>query len=630
MTKKRRDYEQELQEFRKKQRKKLKHIRQQAQVKVARLHEKIFTTILWSIPCLPSTYRKLVMEYCDHLMGPFPESPFPRWNVLIAWQKKFECSPEAKVTQEIQYLLERINQLVLKRDESLVKTLVNIEETTEKMTIAQEGSVKWHMENMPNKRDEYWTIWYLSRTGKTDELKRLLLSHQDVDERDPDFGYTALHYACRWNQGQVFEILLNSGANVLVTIPEDKRTPLHLASAYGTREMVLELLARGADYHALDAYGCTALDLAIQNKNTSVETTLKNWIHLIPADYDQQENTEEHEDIPEEYLSTPYEVLLTMSAPLRVITTRLEGFGNKSLETDLPLHVELRLCEKRAELCLSEGFKKEALKSKKRRWTSAKREYLKQGGASKNSEKEDEFIILPSFLTSICVDLYASLMLERDYLAAMKTLSDGLITLQGEKVRGKRARVYMLTRYSELLLYFYDHRNSSSESIDCDDERELRYGDGQRGKCESCLNEGNVLVTMSEEEAVEFIAKTAPARGLQLFPSLQTQRSIPSASPSISPDRFHLSAPASFISLPPLDRTNSIEETDLKKLFANSTPEVEGPFSAENHEILLRRMSECLREAISLNEEMFTESDSFVESVSLAPILELYSDCLDR
>jgi hypothetical protein len=643
VEKKRRDWDQELQEFRENQRRILKHIRQQSQARVAQLHERIFTTIRWSIPLLPSTYRRLVLEYCDHLMGPLPESPFLKWNVLVAWQKKFECSPEAKVTMEIQSLLEKLNQLVLKRDETLVKTLVNIDETTERLTIAKEGGIKWHMETaMPNKRDEYWTSWYLSRTGKAEELKRFLDSCRDVDVRDPDFGYTALHYACRWNQRECFDLLLEAGADILLAVPEDQRTSLHFASAYGSREMVLELLARGADYDGRDVFGNTALDLALQNRNNSVVTTLKNWIHLVPPDLSAHEEEEEHEDIPEEYLCTPYEVLLTMSAPLRVITTRLEGgVGKKhSLETDLPLEVELRLCEKRAQLCTAEGFDGEALRSKKRRWSSAKREYLKSyrtGDGPKGSPKKSERSLSASFLSSICLDLYAQLMLKRAFTGAMSVLSDGLVTLQREREKGRRERVYLLTKYAELLLFHYDQRGSAplSSQRDQEDELEVRYGDLERGEYpDQTTATTRRVVDMSEEEAVALIAHTSPASGALLFPSLlSTGTGLATGQERLSllkdsNSKFlNQTAPAALVSFPSLlSPINLFDEGGLLASGSLIDP-VKGPVS---HNLLLMRMSRSVREAIALIEETFDHTDAFVESVSLAPLLELLSDCYDR
>jgi len=65
------------------------------------------------------------------------------------------------------------------------------------------------------------------------------------------------------------KLLLARGADVNARMP-DSRTPLHLAAAYGTRPVLLELLAVGADYEALDEFGCSSLELARQNGNRQV------------------------------------------------------------------------------------------------------------------------------------------------------------------------------------------------------------------------------------------------------------------------------------------------------------------------------------------------------------------------
>ena len=99
-----------------------------------------------------------------------------------------------------------------------------------------------------------------------------------MDERDPDFGRTALHYACRRGNHDVVRLLLDHGCDLSLKEP-DGRSPLHFAAAYGSREMVLELLGRGAEVEDRDNYGCTALDLAEQCKNFATYRTLHNWTH---------------------------------------------------------------------------------------------------------------------------------------------------------------------------------------------------------------------------------------------------------------------------------------------------------------------------------------------------------------
>ena len=64
-----------------------------------------------------------------------------------------------------------------------------------------------------------------------------------IDEKDPDFGLTAMHYAARNDHLPVVLLLLSYNADINARTP-DGRTCLHLASAYSSKELVYELLGR--------------------------------------------------------------------------------------------------------------------------------------------------------------------------------------------------------------------------------------------------------------------------------------------------------------------------------------------------------------------------------------------------
>lgn len=396
IEKKQRAWDIELRDFREKQRQRLTAIRLKSKRKVAELHERIYFTVRWANPKLPNAYQKIVFDYCDHLIGPMPDAPYPKWSLLVVWQTRLESGPEAKASAEVMGLMERLSKLVMRRDEVLVKTLVELEENTHRLTIAREGNVRWHTETRIHcARDDYWTIWYLSRNGQTEELRRYIVSNPDVNIPDPDFGYTALHYACRYNHFEAMKVLLEAGAHEQVVTPEDGRTPLHLAAAYGSREMVLELLAVGAIYEATDHLGATALDMARQNHNHAVVKTLEQWVHLVPPQDDSSQVQVEEEEVPEEYLTTSFEELMKMSAALRVVTSRLEGPINSSqrassIDSGMEVGAELRLCEKRAAMCEAEGFHEQSVKTLRRRWTAAKRAFLRQRHDKQQRLDEEE------------------------------------------------------------------------------------------------------------------------------------------------------------------------------------------------------------------------------------------------
>jgi len=82
------------------------------------------------------------------------------------------------------------------------------------------------------------------------------------DGEDKD-GKTVLHFAVVNGQDKVFQILLESGANVNA---EDKngKTVLHFAVVKGQDKFVQLLLERGADVQSQDKNGKTVLHFAVE------------------------------------------------------------------------------------------------------------------------------------------------------------------------------------------------------------------------------------------------------------------------------------------------------------------------------------------------------------------------------
>jgi hypothetical protein len=167
-----------------------------------------------------------------------------------------------------------------------------------------------------------------SSSTTSSEISGVLSVGKQVDERDPDHGYTALHYASKQGGEKALEcvkLLLHLGADAHKRIP-DGRTSLHLAAQYGTRAVLLELLAYGADPDALDNYGCSALDLARQSGNLRTSSVLLNWNRLLPPEEEQQQHRRaEQEQLPPELRATDDEVLSLMSPALRILTDRLDA-----------------------------------------------------------------------------------------------------------------------------------------------------------------------------------------------------------------------------------------------------------------------------------------------------------------
>lgn len=269
IEKRRQEWEEELEVFRFKQKQKMRYIQLVSDHRARMLHEKIFFSVRWANPPLSSAVEKLIFEYCDHLLGPEPELVFPGSGLLKAWSEKYRATEHEKAYQLVYALCTRLHSLTTRRDKSVVKTHAKMENTTVKMEYRKHSDLQWRTHQLKGQRDRYWTIWYLAANNMHAELKRLLDESPQpkaparflavrsqmsisgdslksrhevlVDESDPDFGFTALHYAAQKGNVEIIKLLMSYDANVNVTTP-DGRTPLHLAAAYATKATVLELL----------------------------------------------------------------------------------------------------------------------------------------------------------------------------------------------------------------------------------------------------------------------------------------------------------------------------------------------------------------------------------------------------
>lgn len=82
----------------------------------------------------------------------------------------------------------------------------------------------------------------LFRPSGAVRLSRMLsLPGADVDARDPDSGWTALHFASRQGKLGAVKILIERKAFIGARGPEG-RTPLHLAAGWGTYEASIHAL----------------------------------------------------------------------------------------------------------------------------------------------------------------------------------------------------------------------------------------------------------------------------------------------------------------------------------------------------------------------------------------------------
>lgn len=506
VEKKRAEWDKEFKAFRENQIARCRRIRIKANKSAVEMYERIFFTMRWSNPSLPLPEQELILRFCDHYTGAFPEQKFTDEKLLRVWVDKQRGTAYEKTTASLLELCDRLKQLVLARNSKIDDTVREYHEKTEKMTIKKDGELRWKMEKNKGRRDRYWTIWFLSSRNLLAELKRLVQTANnealkrhgkppiplgddsvesslvrldrnvtglmmDINEKDPDFGMTALHYAVRGNHADVVTWLLQQGADENACLP-DGRSALHLAAQYATREMVLELLSHGADYYGTDNYGCTPLDLAIQNKNNKTIPILQNWNKLLPPEDPPTPPPEEDLTfIPEEYLVTPEAVLNLMSPMLQLLARRLDGQSGietqaevekqgeaEEVELDangvpylkakskrkahsfglkMDVCVEMRLCQKHSRMCFKENIIAEGIKSMRRRWFVARNyitEFYDQTSAllvsSAEVSHQQESIAIPQNLEG-GEQVHSSLLEQNTVFAVVQSLENTAVAAAG-------------------------------------------------------------------------------------------------------------------------------------------------------------------------------------------------------
>ena len=195
----------------------------------------------------------------------------------------------------------------------------------------------------------------------------------DIDKRDPDYSFTALHYASKYGHAEFMVLLIDHGADVSARIP-DGRTCLHLAATYSGAATVNELVIHGARVDDRDSFGLTPLDLARQNNNLSALRALQKWSSFRDESVSP--------DLPAQTFVTENEVLMfaekEKSVGLRLLDARVSRLreSRQSESQDRLSCASLRLLEKHACLCLAEGFNEEAVDSLLLRWQLARQLHL--------------------------------------------------------------------------------------------------------------------------------------------------------------------------------------------------------------------------------------------------------------
>lgn len=400
--------------------------------KADKLFNAIIVEMKVSNPPLPQPQRNLIKQYCQHLLQRGSTEPFPNESDLRAWQAKNKGTRHEKWTNKIHKMCKRLFDLLAQRDERLVTLQNDLLLGTEELTIKRDASLRWTMEKLSGQRDVFFSLWQLARRNAARQLAVLIASEAfqqrypaGLDEPDPDYGLTALHYACRGGHADTVNFLLQRGALVDVRGP-DGRTALHFAAAYASREIVISLLAAGAQVDSEDIYHCRPLDLAQQNNNEATAVALRRWALPLrgPEEEKEVEEKEEQErpaglgEVPSEFLPLSREDFQAMSPALQLLAHRLNAFnphllllqpsalsaqamlsstfalraepqqGTQQQEEEEGLYGHVRLLTRFYLLCLEEGFLSLAMQALRRRWLVA--QILLSRLATKKQEQQEE------------------------------------------------------------------------------------------------------------------------------------------------------------------------------------------------------------------------------------------------
>lgn len=120
---------------------------------------------------------------------------------------------------------------------------------------------KCKIKNKPNKKDqELLNACYFGNIIGVKKWLKLGANVEYVEERD---GWLPIHYAARWGDLKMLQILINAGANINGKT-NSRETALHKCGRWDRKEVAIFLLKLGADPTIKNVDGNKASDMTVE------------------------------------------------------------------------------------------------------------------------------------------------------------------------------------------------------------------------------------------------------------------------------------------------------------------------------------------------------------------------------
>lgn len=360
--------------------------RQRLERAIAEMHNRIFVALRCAVPSFQPRHEDLVLAYCRHVTLT-PQRAYEDMQLLEAFNRRALASTLSKACEGVTLLTRKLLCACLRRDEAEVAHQHSKRAQADTNQIKSENTLRWELEKTlttgAQSRGKYWSLWFFAVHNKVAEARVMLevdpLWKFDVDRRDPDFGFTSLHYACKHGHVEMVVFLVGQGADVLAALA-DGRTCLHLAATYSGEVVIAELVVHGARVGDRDEFGMLPIDLARQNGNRAAERALQMWTSTQPA-------APPPSDVGEDRSCRP------SRPPSLVLLERRVLALEEGAETS-DYSAKLRVLEKYACLNIKHGFNDDAIAALVRRFDLAKTAFLRV-----------EEVAPASSLVSVCEEL---------------------------------------------------------------------------------------------------------------------------------------------------------------------------------------------------------------------------------